>query len=91
MKKENKKKVVITDFICMDQSRLSRNDDLIESLLMARKIRENGVHINYVMYPIDTESSVGILQEQMLYSFAAFERRNITAKALNGMRMRLFD
>ena len=83
MKKENKKGTVITDFICMDQSRLSRNDDIIESLMMARKIREYGVHINYIMYPIDTESSVGILQEQMLYSFAAFERRNITAKALN--------
>ncbi|MEI7563874.1 MAG: recombinase family protein [bacterium] len=83
MKKENKKQLVITDFICMDQSRLSRNDESVESLLMARKIRGYGVHINYIMYPIDTESSVSRLQEEMLYSFAAFERRNITAKALN--------
>lgn len=89
--KKNRKAQPITDIILMDQSRLSRNDDIIESLMMARKIREYGVHINYIMYPIDTESSVGILQEQMLYSFAAFERRNITAKALNWMRMRLFD
>lgn len=91
LKRENKKKIVVTDFICMDQSRLSRNDDLMESLFMTKEIRKYWAHINYIMYPIDTESSIGILQEQMLYSFAAFERRNIVAKSKTGMRMRLLD
>jgi DNA invertase Pin-like site-specific DNA recombinase len=32
-----------------------------------------------------------MLQENILYAFAAFERRNTRVKAMNGMRARLYD
>ena len=87
--KENKKSHQITDLICMDQSRLSRNDKLTESLNNAQKIRDYGVKINYVMYPIDSESSMGIFMEQIMYSIASLERRNTAEKSLAGSKRRL--
>ncbi len=90
LKKENKKNPVITDIICMDQSRLSRNDDLAESLNNAKKIRDYGVKIDYIMYPID-DSSMGIFMEQMMYSIAALERRNTAEKSLAGCKRRLSE
>ena len=73
----------------MDQSRLSRNDKLTESLNNAQKIRDYGVKINYVMYPIDSESSMGIFMEQIMYSIASLERRNTAEKSLAGSKRRL--
>ena len=74
----------------MDQSRLSRNDDLAESLNNAKKIRDYGVKIDYIMYPID-DSSMGIFMEQMMYSIAALERRNTAEKSLAGCKRRLSE
>lgn len=82
---------LITHFICVDNSRISRNDDMAETLVMTNKIREAGVEIVYVMYPVDYNTSAGMLQENILYAFAAFERRNTRVKAMNGMRARLLE
>lgn len=89
LKKENKNKVVITDLICLDQSRLSRNDKLAESLINADKIRAYGAKIDYVMYPVDADSSMGQFMEQIMYSIAALERRNTAEKSLAGCKRRL--
>ena len=80
---------MITDLICLDQSRLSRNDKLAESLINADKIRKYGAKIDYVMYPVDADSSMGQFMEQMMYSIAALERRNTAEKALEGCKRRL--
>lgn len=90
LKKENKNKVMITDLICMDQSRLSRNDKLSESLTNADNIRDYGVKIDYVMYPVD-DSSMGKFMEQIMYSIAALERRNTAEKSIAGSKRRLHE
>lgn len=82
---------IITHFICVDNSRISRNDNIAETLVMTNKIREAGVEIVYVMYPVDYNTSAWMLQENILYAFAAFERRNTRVKAMNGMRARLLE
>ncbi|HMT01129.1 MAG TPA: recombinase family protein [Candidatus Absconditabacterales bacterium] len=82
---------IITHFVCVDGSRISRNDNMAETLVMTNKIREAGVEILYVMYPVDYNTSAGMLQENILYAFSAFERRNTRVKAMNGMRARLVE
>ncbi|HMY80215.1 MAG TPA: recombinase family protein [Candidatus Absconditabacterales bacterium] len=81
----------ITHFVCVDGSRISRNDDMAETLFMTNKIRQSGAEIVYVMYPVDYNSSAGMLQENILYAFSAFERRNTRCKTQNGMRSRMID
>lgn len=102
LNKESKKKVkevvtkidnhpVFTHFVCVDSSRISRNDDMAETLFMTNKIRGAGLEISYILHPIDVNSSAGLLQENIMYAFAAFERRNTRAKAMNGLRARLLE
>lgn len=97
-KKKNKEVIakidgnpVFTHFVCVDNSRISRNDDMAETLFMTNKIRGAGLEISYILYPIDANSSAGMLQENIMYAFAAFERRNTRAKAMNGLRARLLE
>ncbi|HAS38977.1 MAG TPA: hypothetical protein DCS93_00795 [Microscillaceae bacterium] len=40
------------------------------------------------MYPVDPNTSAGMLQENILYTFTAFEKRNIRLKFMNGKRTR---
>ena len=79
----------ITHFVCVDGSRLSRNDNLAETLLITQKIRNAGMILQYVLYPVDIDSSAGMLQENILYAFSAFERRNTRIKSLEGKKARL--
>lgn len=81
----------ITHFVCVDGSRISRNDKLEETYFMTGKIRQSGAEIVYVLYPIDATSSAWMLQENILYAFSAFERRNTRCKAMNWMRARLLE
>jgi len=85
------KEPMITHFVCVDNSRVSRNDNLVETLLMTSRIRDAGVEILYVLNPIDVNTSAWMLQENILYAFASFERRNIRIKAINGMKARLYE
>ncbi len=81
----------ITHFVCVDNSRISRNDDMAETLMMTSKIRQSWSEIVYVLYPTDYNSSAGMLQENILYAFSAFERRNTRCKTKNGMRSRMLE
>ena len=81
----------ITHFVCVDNSRISRNDNMGETLMMTNMIREAWCEILYTLYPVDYNTSAWMLQENILYDFAAFERRNTRVKAMNGMRARLYD
>lgn len=81
----------ITHFVCVDNSRISRNDNMGETLMMTNMIREAWCEILYTLYPVDYNTSAWMLQENILYAFAAFERRNTRVKAMNGMRARLYD
>lgn len=81
----------ITHFVCVDNSRISRNDNMWETLMMTNMIREAWCEIVYTLYPIDYNTSAWMLQENILYAFASFERRNTRVKAMNWMRARLYE
>ena len=81
----------ITHFVCVDGSRISRNEKLEETYYMTGKIRQSWAEIIYVLYPIDASSSAWKLQENILYAFSAFERNNTRCKSVNGMRARLTE
>lgn len=48
---------LITHFVCMDNSRISRNDNMAETLLITDRIRKAGAEIVYVLYPVDYNTS----------------------------------
>ncbi len=87
----NENQPFITDFVCVDGSRISRNDNMEETIIMTKNIRSSGAEIVYVLYPVDTTTSVGMFQENLLQAFASFERRNTRMKAISWMKARLLD
>ena len=47
----------ITHFVCVDSSRISRNDNMGETLMMTNTIRQAGCEIVYTLYPVDYNTS----------------------------------
>jgi DNA invertase Pin-like site-specific DNA recombinase len=89
LEKENKTFVKVRYFVCTEESRISRADNLMDTLMLDTKIRETGVDIIYTFGNVDTSTDEGKLLNQFKFIIASEERKRIKKRAITGKVERL--
>ena len=89
LQKENKTFVKVRYFICTEESRISRADNLMDTLMLDTKIRETGVDIIYTFGNVDTSTDEWKLLNQFKFIIASEERKRIKKRAITGKVERL--
>ena len=91
LEKENKKWVKIKYFITTEASRISRSENLIDTLEVDQKIKSTGAKIIYTMHPTDTTTDEGKFIQNFQYLVASYERTKIKARTMNWIKSKILQ
>lgn len=83
IEEQNKKQKTITHFVCTEESRLSRSEDLWATLELESKILSTGVQIVFSFGNISTGTDDGDFLTKIKYIVASDERKKINKRMMS--------
>lgn len=91
LESQNQKYTKIKYFVCTEASRISRSEDLLDTLDVDARIRGNLSEIIYVLQPIDSSTDEWQLIKYIQYVYANYERKKIAKRTINAIRGRVLQ
>ena len=85
------KKNKIKYFITTEASRISRSENLIDTLEVDKKIKETGAQIIYTMQPSDESTDEWKFMKNFQYLVASYERSKIKQRSINWIKSKLLQ
>ena len=91
LEKENKKFPKIKYFITTEASRISRSENLIDTLEVDQKIKSTWASIIYTMHPTYTTTDEWKFIQNFQYLVASYERSKIKQRNINWIKSKLLQ